>query len=106
MACKSYAILVCKDSECNAMGGLQTPNPHKERQSYVRKTPRVPTIQSAELQRVLQPQALRIRQKRQGLPEEEKAETKTEKRRLPRINGAQAYEKRPFLTLTRQLTIT
>ena len=60
------------------MGGLQAPNPHKERQSYVRKTSGMPIIQSAELQGVLQSKALRIRQKRQGLSEEEKAETKAQ----------------------------
>ena len=82
--------MVCRDAECNAMGGLQTPNPHKERQSYVRKTPGMPIIQSAELQRVLQSQALRIRQERQGLPEKEKTETKTQEEQFPIADNEQA----------------
>ena len=45
----------------------------------------MPIIQSAELQGVLQSQALCFRQKRQGLSEKEKTETQIEKISGPQI---------------------
>ena len=64
----------------------------------------MPIIQSIELQGVLQPQALCIREERQGLPQEEKTETKAQEERSPIIDSVRAYQRRPFPTIAFQLT--